>query len=49
MFGVLHDKDNMNILIVDDEPGYRMLLEDLLKDEGWTVYTASDGEDGLKN
>lgn len=38
----------MNILVVDDEPAYRMLLKDFLRDEGWIVYTASEGEEGLK-
>ena len=38
----------MNILVVDDEPSYRMLLEHFLKDQGWTVCTASNGEEGLK-
>ena len=31
------------ILIVDDEPNYLIVLSELLKDEGFEVYTASDG------
>jgi len=38
----------MNILIVDDEREYRTLLGDFLKIEGWTVFLAEHGEEGLK-
>jgi len=38
----------MNILVVDDEPTYRVLLEDYLRAQDWLVYTASNGEEGLK-
>ena len=38
----------MKILVVDDEQSYRMLLEDFLKREGWTTFSASHGEEGLK-
>lgn len=38
----------MNILVVDDEAVYRMLLKNYLALEGWTVVTAEDGEDALK-
>ena len=37
----------MKLLVVDDEPTFRMLLEDFLKSQGWTVFTAADGEEGL--
>ncbi len=37
----------MNILIVDDQPEYRLLLRGVLMDQGWEVFTADDGEDGL--
>jgi CheY-like chemotaxis protein len=36
------------ILIVDDEPGVRRLLSDLLSDEGYLVSEASDGALGLE-
>jgi two-component system nitrogen regulation response regulator NtrX len=36
------------ILIVDDEPGVRTALENILADEGFTVVTASSGEAGLE-
>ena len=36
-----------NILVVDDEKNSRLLIESILKNEGYTVFTASDGEDAL--
>jgi two-component system nitrogen regulation response regulator NtrX len=36
------------ILVVDDEPGVRSMLEVILKDEGYTVDSVGTGEDGLK-
>ncbi len=35
------------ILIIDDEPNYRVVLSELLKDEGFEVFTAADGVEGL--
>ena len=37
-----------SILVVDDEPNYLVVLSELLKDEGFEVFTASDGTQGLK-
>jgi two-component system NtrC family response regulator len=37
-----------SILVVDDEPNYLIVLSELLKDEGFEVFTASSGADGLK-
>lgn len=37
-----------SILVVDDEPNYLVVLSELLKDEGFEVFTASNGEEGLK-
>ncbi len=37
----------MNILLVDDEPHYLMLMGDFLRNQGWTVFTAENGEDAL--
>jgi CheY-like chemotaxis protein len=37
----------MNILLVDDEPHYLMLLGDFLRNQGWTLLTAENGEDAL--
>ncbi|MHB8155914.1 MAG: response regulator [Desulfocucumaceae bacterium] len=35
------------ILIIDDEPGMRWVLEKLLKEEGYSVVTAADGTEGI--
>jgi two-component system NtrC family response regulator len=36
-----------SILIVDDEPNYLVILSELLRDEGFEVFTASNGTEGL--
>lgn len=36
------------ILIVDDEPNYLIVLSELLRDEGFEVFTAPDGNEALK-
>ena len=36
------------ILVVDDEPNYLIVLSELLKEEGFEVFTAESGEEGLK-
>ncbi len=36
-----------SILIIDDEPGIRTVLKDVLEDEGYTVLAAEDGLEGL--
>jgi DNA-binding response OmpR family regulator len=36
------------ILLVDDEPSLRQLLTILLEEEGFSVITAQDGEEGLR-
>lgn len=38
----------MHILIVDDEPNIRIILERTLKGGGYLIDTASDGEDALR-
>ncbi|SHG62799.1 response regulator [Ornithinibacillus halophilus] len=38
----------MVILVVDDEIGIRLLLEDILSHEGFTVITAENGKEALK-
>ncbi|NCN06035.1 MAG: sigma-54-dependent Fis family transcriptional regulator [Spirochaetales bacterium] len=35
------------ILVIDDEPGIRRVLQDILQDEGYQVLVAEDGIDGL--
>lgn len=37
-----------SILIVDDEPNYLIVLSELLKDEGYEVFTAPGGEEGFE-
>ncbi len=37
-----------HVLVVDDEPGIRGLLGDILGDEGFSVSTAASGEDALE-
>ena len=36
-----------SILVVDDEPNYLIVLSELLRDEGFEVFTAPSGNDGL--
>jgi two-component system NtrC family response regulator len=36
------------VLVVDDEPNYLVVLSELLKEEGFEVFTAESGEQGLK-
>ena len=36
------------ILVVDDEPNYLVVLSELLRDEGFEVFTAPGGDDALK-
>ncbi|WP_028584465.1 sigma-54-dependent transcriptional regulator [Desulfogranum mediterraneum] len=35
------------ILVVDDEPNYQIVLSELLRDEGYEVFTADSGTSGL--
>jgi CheY-like chemotaxis protein len=37
----------MTILVVDDEPEYRLVLKNVLISEGYKVVTAENGEDGF--
>lgn len=36
-----------SILVVDDEPNYLIVLSELLRDEGFEVFTAASGKEGL--
>jgi CheY-like chemotaxis protein len=38
----------MNILIVDDERLYCQLVKDYFEQEGWSAFTAENGQDGLE-
>jgi two-component system NtrC family response regulator len=35
-------------LIVDDEPNYQIVLSELLREEGYEIFTAGNGEEALK-
>jgi len=37
-----------SVLIVDDQPGIRMLLEEVIKSEGFNVLQAVTGEEAIK-
>lgn len=37
-----------NVLVIDDEEDYRLIISDVLKDAGFCVRAAPDGEEGLK-
>lgn len=36
-----------SILVVDDEPNYLIILSELLRDEGYEIFTAPNGKEGL--
>ncbi len=35
----------MNVLIVDDDPSYRLLMREIMMAEGWDVFLAQDGQE----
>ena len=37
----------MTILVVDDEPEYRLIMRSVLMAEGWDVLLAENGEEGM--
>lgn len=39
---------NSKVLVIDDQPGIRRLLVEVLAEEGYTVFTASNGFDGVE-
>lgn len=41
-------EEKTTVLIIDDEPYITMLIDEFLKLRGYTVYTASDGNEGLR-
>jgi len=42
------EKNEFNILIIDDEEGIRESLQMILENEGYKVFTADSGESGIK-
>lgn len=40
-------KANMTVLVIDDQPGIRRLLTEVLTEEGYMVVTAINGIEGL--
>jgi len=45
---ILRHPNMKTILVVDDEPNYRLILSELLKDEGYEVFAADSGETAMK-
>ncbi len=43
-----NNNNNYTVLIVDDQPGIRRLLMEVLTEEGYTVYTAANGYEGIQ-
>jgi CheY-like chemotaxis protein len=43
----VQDRQDRNVLIVDNEPSIRQMLKDVLEIEGYRVYQAGDGAEGL--
>lgn len=39
----------VHVLVVDDEPGMRDTLQDILEADGYTVSTAIDGQDAVEH
>ncbi|MGI6092229.1 MAG: response regulator [Veillonellaceae bacterium] len=39
---------NSKVLVIDDQPGIRRLLVEVLAEEGYTVFTAANGYEGVQ-
>lgn len=37
-----------SLLVIDDEPGHRLMVRAVLEDSGWRVFEAASGEDALE-
>ncbi len=44
----MNDTKTKSILVVDDEPGHRMMVRAVLEDAGWRVLEADSGEQALE-
>jgi two-component system response regulator (stage 0 sporulation protein F) len=42
------NQTKVKILVIDDQPGIRRLLTEVLQDEGYEVFSAENGYDGLQ-
>ena len=40
--------DRPTVLVIDDEPGHRLMVRAVLEDAGWQVLDAADGSSGLE-
>jgi len=38
----------MNVLIVDDDATFRLLMRDVMKSDGWDVFQAEDGVEAIE-
>lgn len=43
----MNERRNLKVLIVDDQFGIRVLLKELLQEEGYDTYEAANGEQAL--
>ena len=34
-----------SLLVIDDEPGHRLMVRAVLEDDGWRVFEAASGEE----
>ena len=41
------NKNDITVLLVEDELTLAMIIKDTLEENGFTIHTASDGEEGL--
>ena len=37
-----------HLLIIDDEPGHRLMVRAVMEDDGWQVSEAGSGEEGVR-
>jgi CheY-like chemotaxis protein len=43
-----NERNNMKILIIDDETDLRELMKEVLEEEGYQVFCAANGADGIQ-
>ena len=42
-------KNEITVLLVEDEVTLAMIIKDTLEESGFTIHTAGDGEEGLRS